>query len=243
MDWEPDSYGDEWAEVYDERFAYLTDTQLAVQALAQLARNGPVLELGVGTGRIAIPLAERGLPVTGVDASQAMLSQLAAKPGGSEITSVHADFSNFRLDKKFSLIYMSCNTLFDLPAQDRQIGCIKSAAAHLEDDGFFVAETSLPGALIDTPAVACVSFDSSEPVLECRYHDPITQQVLRLRITLSSHGPRCRNIRNRYIWPSELDLMAKLANLSLAFRWSGWEKNNFSASDPGYISGYRPAVT
>ncbi len=239
MDWEPNRYGDDWASVYDERFAYLQDTEPAVETLTRLARNGTALELGVGTGRIAIPLTKKGIAVTGLDASQAMLDQLARKPGGTEVPSILADFSDFLLNTQFSLIYMSCNTIFDLPTQDRQVACMQCAAKHLEADGLFVIETSRPSALTDSPAVSCASFDSGAPVLECTSHDPISQQVLRLRITLSSQGIRCRNVRSRYIWPSELDLMARLANLRLAFRWGGWEQNEFNESDRGYISGYR----
>jgi SAM-dependent methyltransferase len=238
IEWAPETYGNDWAPYYDERDAHLGDTEIAVEALADLAQGGPVLELGSGTGRLAIPLAKLGLEVVGVEASPLMMERLRQKPGGEAVQMIQADFADFAIAGKFSLIFMSCNTLFLLPRQEQQVSCISCAARHLAPTGKFVTELCVPSVLTGDASAQVISMDSDSVTLQTMRHDVIAQQVFRQRAILTGDGIHFGLVRCRYIWPAELDLMAQLAGLRLSSRWSGWERGTFTAESGGHISVY-----
>lgn len=240
--WTAESYGDEWADEYDSRFSFLSDeTVLVSGSLHEMAGlDGAVLELGVGTGRIAIPLARRGIRVVGLEASRRMLDVLRGKEGGDLVEAVKGNFSDFDLNEQFSVVFMSCNTLYALPSQDLQAACLRCAARHLKDDGLLVVEVGAPSVYAQAPSVQAGGFTPDSATVELISHDAVAQQVHRLRISLSGNGVRLKSVFNRYIWPSELDLMGKLAGLELRFRWAGWDKGTFTDRSTGHVSGYGP---
>jgi len=240
QNWTANSYGDEWATEYDSRFSFLTqETALVVEAISDLlVHGGSVLELGVGTGRIAIPLAQRGVRVVGLDASQRMLEILHGKAGSDLFKTAQGDFSDFDLDEEFAIIFMSCNTLFSLPSQDLQLACLNSAAKHLTAAGIVIVEAGMPSVLINAPSVQLAELGLEASTVELISHDAATQQVHRQRVSFTKDGLRLKSIFSRYIWPSELELMARLAGMELRFRWSGWEKGVFGSHSTGHISAF-----
>ncbi|XTZ15700.1 class I SAM-dependent methyltransferase [Micromonospora echinospora] len=241
LTWEPSSYGDVWADEYDIRFAGVTDTGLAVAALFELAGDGPVLELGPGTGRLSIPLADAGLEVHGVEASAKMVAKILGKPGGEDLQLTQASFENFALGREFSLIFVSCNTLFDLPTQQAQLSCIRSSSRHLRPDGAFVIEASVPWQMVKAASgiPTVLTLGEASAVVQAVLHSPKDQQLFKQRVTLDQNTVRYGPVRNRYIWPSELDLMAQIAGLELQDRWSGWEYGDFTDDSTGHVSVYR----
>jgi SAM-dependent methyltransferase len=237
---DPAVYGDRIADDYDA-MASLPDyeTQASVEALARMAGGGPVLELGVGTGRVAIPLAQRGLSVHGIEASSRMIGKLRAKPGGEAIVVHQGDFSEFDIGTHYSMVYVVFSTFFALLTQEAQIRCFESVARAMKDDGRFVIEVSVPdvasfsrGQNIATRTLAGdhVRFDAS-------IHDPVNQRVDVTHVIVTPDGrARFHPFRIRYAWPSELDLMARLAGLELQSRWSDWNGAPFTHDSLRHIS-------
>ena len=237
------TYGDRIADVYDSLFTHPDPAAIAL--LTELAGDGSVLELGIGTGRLALPLAERGGAVHGLDASPAMVAKLRAKPGGAAIPVTIGDFSDFRLDERFSLVFVAFNTLFSLETQEEQTRCFRSVASHLRDGGLFLLEAFVPDLSRFTHGqrLATVRIEADGEWLEASQHDAATQHVdSRLIHITEGAGARHFPIRIRYAWPSELDLMAQLAGLSLHRRWSGWHRQPFSSSSAFHISVYERAA-
>jgi len=212
----PASYGDCWAEVYDELHAWLEPTA-AVEFLARLAGSGRVLELAIGTGRVALPLSRRGVVVEGVDASQAMVDQLRAKPGGEAIPVTIGDMAQVPLAGPFRLVYLVFNSLFALLSQARQIRCFRNVARALEPGGVFVIECFVP--------------DDSWSGQDQR----VTTQI----VTLDENGMHLRPVTLRYAWPSELDLMASHAGLQLSERYADWTCRPFAPDSDGHVSVYQ----
>jgi len=213
---DPASYGDCWAEVYDELHAWLEPTA-AVEFLARLTGSGRALELAIGTGRIALPLSERGIAVEGVDASQAMVDRLRAKPGGKAIPVTIGDMAQVPVIGPFRLVYLVFNSMFALLSQARQIRCFRNVARALEPGGMFVIECFVP--------------DDS-------WSDPdqhITTQI----VTLDESGMHLRPVTLRYAWPSELDLMATKAGLRLSERYADWTRRPFGPHSDGHVSVYQ----
>lgn len=239
-------YGDRWAEVYDQVHAHLDTPEAidpAVSVLAKLAGGGPALELGIGTGRIALPLARRGVEVHGLDASAAMVGKLRQKPGGADIPVHLGDFARFDLGSSFSLVFVVFNTFFALPSQDGQVSCLRSVGRHLLDEGVLVIEAFVPdmvrferGQHISANKVAQDSVS-----INLDRHDPVTQSVVSSHLRLSSAGVEIFPVAIRYAWPSELDLMARLAGLRLRSRWADWHRSPFTAASPGHVSVYERA--
>lgn len=233
------SFGEDVAARYDD--APRGDEPAAVAFLEQLAGEGPVLELAIGTGRIALPLAARGLPVHGIDLSPAMIARLRAKPGGDRIPVTQGDFAAVPVPGRFRLIYVVFNTLFNLLTQEEQVRCFENVAAHLTPDGAFVVEAFVPAYLtrlrddqyVDAEAVAV-----DEVRLDVARHDPVTQRLFESHVTLSAAGVRLNPIVTRYAWPSELDLMARIAGLRLKERWAGWGREPFGAASRAHVSVY-----
>jgi len=228
---DPARYGQTWASVYDEVHSFL-DPAAAVDALAELARGGPALELGVGTGRVAIPLAARGVAVHGIDASEAMVAVLRGKPGGAKIPVTIGDFTHATVDGEFSLIYIVFSTIFGPLTQDGQVACFEAAAARLAPGGVFVVEAFVPDPTrFDRGQRVWVNHieDTRVDLLVSR-HDPVAQRVTSQSIVLGEAGMKRYPVEVRYAWPSELDLMARLAGLRLRERWGDWRRGPYTAS-------------
>ena len=225
------SFGEDVAEIYDD--SPRGDEAAAVAFLAQLADGGPALELAIGTGRIALPLAARGIHVDGIDLSPAMVAKLRTKPGADEISVTIGDFADVPVTGAYRLIYVVFNTLFNLLAQDDQVRCFENVAAHLTDDGSFVVEAGVPNFLYrlrDDQYVDAEAIRVDEVRLDVARHDPVTQLLEESHVHLSRDGVRLYPIVTRYAWPSELDLMARIAGLRLKERWDGWQREPFTST-------------
>ncbi len=234
------SFGEDIAAIYDD-LSPRTDTEATVAFLEQLVGGGPALELAVGTGRVALPLAARGIHVDGIDLSPAMVAQLRAKPGGDQIAVTLGDFAAVPVEGAYRLIFLVFNTLFNLLTQDDQVRCFENVAAHLTDDGSFVVEAFVPTFLTrlrDDQYVDAEAVGVSEVRLDVGRHDPVTQRLEESHVVLSDAGVRVYPIVTRYAWPSELDLMARIAGLRLKERWAGWNREAFTATSSLHVSVY-----
>jgi SAM-dependent methyltransferase len=229
-DYGPSTYGDRIADVYDAWFHPPSDPAAAIDFLAELAGSGPALELAIGTGRIALPLATRGVEIQGIDASAAMVAKLREKPGGTDIAVTMGDFADVPVEGRFPLVFVVFNTLFALLTQDDQRRCLRNVADHLTDDGVFVVEAFVPdiarfdrGQRVDARRV-----EVGRAFLEVSRHDAGNQRVSSQLVVLEETGLRMFPVELRYVWPSELDLMAELAGLRLRERWGGWNREPFT---------------
>lgn len=225
------SFDEEVAESYDNHPR--GDEAEAVAFLEELARGGPALELAIGTGRIALPLAARGIRVDGIDLSEAMVAKLRTKPGGDELSVTIGDFAEVPVEGNYRLIYVVYNTLFNLLTQDGQVRCFENVAAHLTDDGFFVVEAGVPNdfyRLRNNQHVDAEAIGVDEVRLDVAQHDPVRQMLEESHVTVSREGIRLNPIVQRYAWPSELDLMARIAGLRLKERWDGWRRQPFTST-------------
>lgn len=233
------TYGDRIAGAYDSLHA--RHDAAAIDLLAELAGAGPALELGIGTGRMALPLAARGIAVHGIDASEAMVARLRAKPGGADMPVTIRDFREFQLDERFALIYVPFNTFFALQSQDEQVSCFQSVAAHLHEGGSFVIEAFVPDPtrFERGQRVSVTDMRTDAVALEASRHDPVSQLVESQIVQLTDEGVTLFPVRLRYAWPSEIDLMARLAGMVLHERWASWRREEFGASSPFHISVYR----
>jgi SAM-dependent methyltransferase len=236
----PATYGDRIADTYDELYAETLDTDRAVEALADLAAGGPVLELAVGTGRLALPLARRGLEVHGIDASERMVAKLRAKPGGDAIPVAMGDFADVAVEGTYKLIFVAFNTLFALLTQEDQLRCFANAAKHLADGGLFVVEAFVPDlARFDRGQRAHVNrVDTNRVMFDASQHDPVDQRVDSQHVVISEDGTKLYPVSVRYAFPSELDLMARLAGLELRERWGSWKREPFTAESGRHVSVY-----
>ena len=235
------SFGEDVAERFDD--VPRGDETAAVGFLERLADRGPALELAVGTGRIALPLAARGIRVDGVDISPAMVAQLRAKPGGEQISVTIGDFADVPVPGTYRLIYVVWNTLFNLLTQEDQVRCFENVAAHLTDDGSFVIEAGVPGFLYrlrNDQYVDAEAIEVDEVRLDVARHDPVKQLLVESHVSLSREGVRLNPIVTRYAWPSELDLMARIAGLRLKERWGGWNREPFTSTSSNCVSVYGP---
>lgn len=239
----PSTYGDRIADVYDETYgetypAFTSDVSTTVGFLAPFAGAGPALELGIGTGRIALPLASAGIEVHGIDASVAMVEHLRAKPGGDAIPVTIDDFATFTLDTRFRLVYVVFNTFFGLPTQDDQVGCFRAIARHLTDDGVFAMEAFVPDpARFDRgQRVSAIKVGTDEVNLEVAKHDPLAQSTIAQHVVIRESGIRLLPVRIRYAFVAELDLMARLAGLRLRERWADWDRSPLTPESQKHIS-------
>ena len=239
-DYEPSmSFGEDVAERFDD--VPRGDETAAVGFLERLAGRGPALELAVGTGRIALPLAARGIRVDGIDISPAMVAQLRAKPGGDQISVTIGDFADVPVPGTYRLIFVVWNTMFNLLTQEDQVRCFENVAAHLTDDGSFVIEAGVPGFLYrlrNDQYVDAEAIGVDEVRLDVARHDPVKQLLVESHVSLSREGVRLNPIVTRYAWPSELDLMARIAGLRLHNRWGGWEQEPFNGTSRRHVSVY-----
>jgi SAM-dependent methyltransferase len=237
------TYGDRVAEVYDDLYERAFDVVGAVETLARLAGAGRALELAIGTGRIAIPLASTGVEVAGIDASQAMVAKLRQKPGGRDLEVHMGDFADVGVDGPFSLVYVVFNTFFALLSQEDQLRCFRNVANRLGDIGVFVIEAFVPDlSRFDRhQRVEVTNLQLDEISLDTSRHDPVTQRIDAQHVFLGGERPRLYPVRLRYAWPSELDLMARLSGLGLRERWSGWRKEPFTSDSLNHVSIYERA--
>lgn len=232
------TYGERIAEAYDELYADYDEA--AIDLLHELAGGGRVLELGIGSGRIALPLHHRGVDVMGIDASPAMIAKLHAKPDGAGIEVVQGSFAQIDVAGQFDLIYVVFNTFYALLTQAEQVQCFRSVAEHLTEAGVFLIEAFVPdlSRYDDRQSVRTLNLSGDRVSLDVAQLDPLTQQVASHHVFLSEEGIRLYPVKLRYAWPSEFDLMAQLAGLSLKHRWSSWEKDEFTAESGRHVSVY-----
>ena len=233
------SFLGEAAEQYDRHAR--GDEEDAVAFLAELAGDGPALELAIGTGRIGLPLAARGVAVEGIDLSPDMVAQLRRKPGGEDIPVTIGDFSEVPVSGSYRLVYIVFNTFFNLLHQEEQVRCFENVAAHLADDGAFLIEARVPAhihALPENQYVHAEEVGVDEVWLDVAKYDPVTQRLEETHVRLGAGGVGLFPIVTRYCYPSELDLMARIAGLRLRERWGGWSREPFDARSELAVSVY-----
>ncbi len=215
------------------------DPASAVEFLAGLAGGGArVLELAIGGGRVALPLARRGITIEGVEASRAVVQRLRAVPGGESIPVVIADMADVPVTGPFRLVYLVWNTLFNLTSQARQVACFGNVARVLEPGGVFVIECFVPDPARFDRGVETAEVTEDSATITLTRHDPVAQRITKQHVTLDGQGMRLLPVAQRYCWPSELDLMAQLAGLRLRERYSDWTRTAFDASSRGHVSVY-----
>jgi SAM-dependent methyltransferase len=237
----PETYGDRIAGVYDTFHEEIgLDTEGAVESLAELAGDGPVLELAIGTGRLALPLAERGLEVHGIDASEEMVAKLREKPGGDRIPVTIGDFADVAVDGTYSLVFVAFNTFYALATQDDQLRCFANTAARLAEGGVFVLEAFVPDlARFDRDQrLQTSSISATEVVLDASKHDRAAQTITSMHLVVGEQGTTLYPIHMRYAFPSELDLMGKVAGLELKHRWGDWKRSEFTRRSGQHVSVY-----
>lgn len=235
------TYGDRIADAYDDLPTHPTDADAAAACLAELAGDGPALELGIGTGRLALPLARRGVAVSGVDTSEAMVAKLRAKPGGDEIDVTIGDFADVDVDGRFSLIFVAYSTFFALLDGAAQQRCFGRVATHLTPGGRFVIEAFVPdpSRFVRDQHIEVRHVGVDNAVLSVSRHHAATQRVDSLLVRLADDGVRTWPVRIRYSYPSELDRMAELAGLRLEHRSGGWtQRDSFTADSVKHVSVY-----
>jgi len=208
----------------------------AVSFLADLAGSGAALELGIGTGRIALPLNQRGITVHGIELSPAMVAQLRAKPGTEDIAVTIGDFATARVDGSFKLAYLVRNTITNLTTQDAQVQCFRNVAAHLEPGGCFVIEVYVPELQRLPPGETIHAFTVTPTHLGFEEYDVATQIAFSHHYWVVDGRLETFSAPFRYVWPSELDLMAQLAGMTLRERWSSWEREPFTSDSRSHIS-------
>ena len=236
----PDSsFGPDVAAHYDDEPR--GDEQAAVAFLADLAHDGSALELAIGTGRIGLPLAAQGVEVHGIELSAAMVDRLREKPGRADLSVWLGDMAAAQTGRRYGVVYLVFNTIFNLLTQDEQVACFVNAARHMEDGGAFVVEAAVPSAWIGEQAYARPERVEADAVtLDVCSYDPVTQVLDENHVRISADGIEFGPISCRLAWPSELDLMARIAGLELAERWGGWHRQPYTGRDQ-HVSVYRRA--
>lgn len=229
------------AEEYDELYADEWDTAGAVSCLAELADGRPLLEFGIGTGRLALPLLQLGVPVHGIDGSEEMVAQLSAKADGAEIPVTIGDFANTTAGRDFAVVLLAVNTIFALPDQQTQVACFANAARHLAPGGIFVVEAWIPdvGAFRDNRLVRQRILREDVMSIESARLEPAEQRMRTTQAILRNGSVRLYPANHRYAWPAELDLMAQLAGMGREARWSTWSRQPFDDTSRNHITVYR----
>lgn len=234
------------AQAYDADTASMSTPEVlgpTLDVLEQLAEGGPVLELAVGTGRVAVPLAARGLAVSGVELCEPMVERLRTKAGLDEVPVVVGDMARVRVPGEFSLVYLVFNTITNLLEQDEQVACVANAAAHLRPGGRFLVELGVPDLRRLAPGRDAAVFETGPGRIGLDTYDVVTQRMVSHHLRFAEgHGEsdaRLFRSRHRYVWPAELDLMARLAGLALEHRWAGWSREPFTGGSESHVSVYR----
>lgn len=242
--YDPAAYGRAVAETYDSLYRTVPGTAEAVAALADMSAGGPILEMGIGTGRLALPLVERGIEVSGIEGSEEMVEQLRAKPGGEDIPIAVGDFADAQVPGDFAVVVLALHTIFGLPSPEQQIRCFENAARHLRPGGVFVIEARVldPADFRGGQALEPRFSDAEQVELQVQRFDAVTQRVDVTNIHLSNEGVKLNSYVNQYTTPREFDLMARIAGLRLRERWEDWLHEPFTAHSRRHISVYeRPA--
>jgi SAM-dependent methyltransferase len=234
-----DHFGEHVAARYDESSADMFDPTVlgpTVDFLAELAGDGAALELGIGTGRVALTLVQRGVPVHGIDLSEAMVARLRAKPGGEDIPVAIGDFATTKVEGAFSLAYLVFNTINNLTTQDAQVACFQNVGAHLEPGGCFVIEVGVPQLQRLPPGETVRPFEVSPTKVGFDEYDVVSQGLISHHYWVSEDRHEAISMPFRYVWPSELDLMARLAGMRLRDRFGGWKREPFTAESRKHVS-------
>jgi Methyltransferase domain len=235
-----DHFGEQVAASYDAGSAAMFEPAVlepTVDFLAGLAGGGAALELGIGTGRVALPLSARGVPVHGIDLSTAMVDRLKEKPGADRVGVTIGDFASTRVAGTFTLVYLVFNTIMNVTTQEDQVACFDSAAAHLEPGGCFVIEVGVPALRRLPPGERVVAFTVSPTYVGLdEYTDLVAQTVYSHHYRVDGDGLKVSSTPFRYVWPSELDLMARIAGLTLRERWSSWTRGPFTGESRSHVS-------
>ncbi len=233
------TYGEHTADIYDLWFGSYEEA--AIDTLAELACGGRALELGIGTGRMALPLAARGTEVHGIDGSPAMLSRLRARPGGEAIPVTMGNFADVAVEGKFSLVFAAFNTFFALLTQEEQVRCFENVAARLEAGGAFLLEVFVPDMthFDQGQSVRATTVTNDRVSLKVSQLDGVEQRMKSQHIVFVNGEVRIFPVEVRYAWPSELDLMARIAGLRLRHRWSNWNREEFTSNSEKHISVYK----
>ena len=236
----PENHFDtEVADRYDEACAEMVAPEVltpTVELLAELADGGPALELGIGTGRVAIPLRHRGIRVHGIELSAAMVARLREKPGAEDIDVAIGDFASTRLEGTFALAYLVFNTIMNLTTQEEQVRCFRNVAAHLAPGGSFVVEVSVPRLRTLPPGATVQPFTVSPTYLGFDEYDVAAQGLVSHHYQVDEGGFSLHSVPFRYVWPSELDLMARMAGMRLTARWAGWDRSPFTSESDSHVS-------
>jgi SAM-dependent methyltransferase len=242
----PDTFGEEVAARYDQLSGAMFHPDVVgptVDVLAQLAGEGDALEFAVGTGRVALALAARGVPVSGIELSIPMAKRLRAKDEAQRVKVTIGDMTTVRVEGSFQLVYLVYNTIGNLLTQDGQVACFANAARHLGPGGFFLIEVGVPDlrrlppgedARVFSHAPGYVGFD--------HFTDLVAQQAVSHHFVADEPGVTEFTTPFRYVWPSELDLMAKLAGMSLRYRWAGWDRSPFTGESASHVSVWQKAA-
>ncbi|HEX4996808.1 MAG TPA: class I SAM-dependent methyltransferase [Terriglobia bacterium] len=237
------TYGGRIADVYDEWFGENLGGETAVACLRQLAGPGPVLELGIGTGRLALPLADTGLHVEGIDTSESMVARLRSKPGGRNIPVAIDNFAHVNVSGTFSLVFVAFNTFFALLSQEEQVECFRNVARRLAPGGVFVIEAFVPdlGRFDRGQRTSVQSMDEQAIRIDVARHDATAQRISTRHLMITEDGIRFYPVELRYAWPAELDLMARLAGMRLRNRWDNWRGEAFTSDSGAHVSIYEAA--
>ena len=240
IEFNPETFGELNAEDYDALHDPGTTAE-SVALISELARQGKILELAIGTGRMALPLLARGHDVSGIEASPAMVEKLREKPGGADIPVVIGDMADVEIDGPFDFAFLVFNTLFNLTSQDAQVRCFQNVAERLAPGGAFLIETFVPdfSAYTGNQNVRTMQLGFQSLWLEAAKHDPTRQLVEFQRVRITNEGMKLVPLVMRYAWPQEVDLMARLAGLTLEHRWGGWEREPFTPDSKMHVSLYR----
>ncbi|HEX4831399.1 MAG TPA: class I SAM-dependent methyltransferase [Trebonia sp.] len=237
------TFGDRMRDYDSMDWALETDQEAASDFLASLAPGGSALELGIGTGRVAIPLARRGVRVVGVDSSDLMGEQLAEKVGDLPVEFVLGNFASDPQEGQFSLAFAANSTFFLLRTQEEQVRCFRHVASRLEPGGSFVLQTLFPGdeQFQKHEHVSAIRVEADRAITSITRHERTTQQIDSQRVETTRNGISLYPLSYRYAWPSELDLMAQLAGLALVGRWDGWAREPFTTNSDNYVSQFQKA--
>jgi SAM-dependent methyltransferase len=239
---DPSAYGAGVADDYDAIYGDLPETTESIERLAELAEHGPLLELGIGTGRIALPLAQKGLDVHGIEASEAMVAKLRGKPAGRDIPVALGDFAEVTAPGgPYTLACLNFNTIFALPGPEEQIRCFRRVAEKLVPRGRFVIEAFVadPEDYRHGHAVEVRNVSAERVELQLARYDPVNQRIERVLINISEAGTHLHAANDAYASPRELDLMARIAGLELEQRWEDWRRSQFTAQSRQHVTVYR----
>jgi SAM-dependent methyltransferase len=234
-----DHFGERVAARYDFSEADMFAPEVVdpiVDFLAGLAGDGAALELGIGTGRIALPLSRRGVPVHGIDLSEAMVARLRAKPGAENVGVTIGDFATTTVDDRFAVAYLVFNTIMNLTTQAEQVACFRNVAAHLQPGGCFVIEVGVPDLRRLPPGETVRAFDIGATHLGFDEFDVAEQGLISHHYRVESGALELHSVPFRYVWPAELDLMAQLAGMTLRERWGGWRREPFTGDSRAHVS-------